>query len=256
MLIKIKSLKSYKLNCIDGEVGKIKEFYFDDQHWAIRYLVADTGNWHSGKQVLISPDALSSVNVESEYISINLTKKQINDSPSLENNMPISRQFEEEYYDFYGWSAYWKGTNPSINYPLMIHDNEELSESNQLKKPWDNRLHSTNNMSGHHIQAIDGELGHIVDFIIDIQKWAIRYLIVDTQNWWLGKKVLISSKWIDHVSANGLKVFINLSRESIRLSPEYTEEALLTRDYESQLHKYYNRNVYWPDDPSEKKHLL
>ena len=44
MLNRAKNLKSYKLDSLDGEFGKVKEFYFDDQHWMIRYLVADTGN--------------------------------------------------------------------------------------------------------------------------------------------------------------------------------------------------------------------
>jgi hypothetical protein len=103
-------------------------------------------------------------------------------------------------------------------------------------------------VSGHHIQALDGEIGHVQDFIIDDETWAIRYLIVDTHNWWPGKKVLVSPQWIERVSWGERKVFVNLDRETIRQSPEYTEESLLNRDYEVGLHRHYNRKGYWVDE--------
>ena len=87
----------------NGEIGKVEQFYFDDQHWAIRYLVADTGNWLRDRKVLISPYALVTVNKEDKNIILNLTKKQIEDSPLLENDRPVSQQFEEAYHGYYGW---------------------------------------------------------------------------------------------------------------------------------------------------------
>jgi hypothetical protein len=95
------------------------------------------------------------------------------------------------------------------------------------------------------IQASDGEIGHVDDFIIEDKNWAIRYLIIDTENWWPGKKVLVSPQWIESVSWSEGKVFVNLSRQIVRQSPEYTEESLLTRDYETDLHRHYKRQGYW-----------
>ncbi|MGA3268849.1 MAG: PRC-barrel domain-containing protein [Verrucomicrobiota bacterium] len=109
MLSKAKTLEGYKLDSLDGEIGKINEFYFDDRHWTIRYLVADTGNWLTGRQVLISPYALRDVNGEQQHIAVNLTKKQIEDSPSLDSDKPVSHQFEQAYYGFYGLPTYWGG---------------------------------------------------------------------------------------------------------------------------------------------------
>jgi uncharacterized protein YrrD len=106
MLSKAKTLKGYKLNSLDGEIGKVKEFYFDDRHWTIRYLVADTGNWLTGRQVLISPYALVAVSKEEQHITIDLTKKQIEASPSLNSDKPVSRQFEQAYYGYYGYPMY------------------------------------------------------------------------------------------------------------------------------------------------------
>jgi hypothetical protein len=109
-------------------------------------------------------------------------------------------------------------------------------------------------MSGNHIQAVDGEIGHVEDFIIDDETWTIRYLIIDTRNWWPGKKVLVSPQWIERVSWIESQVFVNLSRETIKQSPEYREESQLTRDYETGLHLHYNRLGYWIDEPAAKEH--
>ena len=253
MLIKAKTLKGYKLDSKDGEFGKVKEFYFDDNHWTIRYLIADTGNWLIGNQVLISPYALVSVNKEEKNIGVNLTKKQIEDSPPLSSDKPVSQQFEEDYHSYYGWPNYWSGSDMWGDYPTIIRDSKEWKASNQNKKKWDPNLRSSSFVTGQKIQATDGEIGNVDDFIIDDETWAIRYLVIDTASWWAGKKVLVSPKWIDQISWDELKVFVNLSRENIMQSPEYSQEDLLTRDYETQLHRYYNREVYWRLDPSERQ---
>jgi uncharacterized protein YrrD len=254
MLNKAKTLKGYKLNSLDGEIGKVNEFYFDDRHWTIRYLVAETGNWLTGRQVLISPYALAAVNKEEQYINVDLTKKQIEDSPSLNSDKPVSRQFEETYYGYYGYPMYWNGPYMWGPYPNIVRDREQWKTSNQGGKAWDPHLRSTHDVSGHEIQATDGEIGHVEDFIVEDETWAIRYLIIDTRNWWSGKKVLVSPQWIERVSWSESTVFVNLLRETIKQSPEYTEESLLTRDYETGLHRHYNRQGYWVDEPAAKEH--
>jgi uncharacterized protein YrrD len=254
MLNKAKTLKGYKLDSLDGEIGKVEEFYFDDRYWTIRYLVADTGNWLMDRQVLISPYALVAMKRKKQQIVINLTKKQIEDSPSLNSDKPVSRQFEEVYHGYYGFPMYWGGPYMWGSYPYIVRDREKW-RATQGKKAWDPHLRSTHDVSGHDIQATDGQIGHVEDFIIDDENtWAIRYLIIDTRNWWPGKKVLISPHWIEHVSWNESKVFVNLPRETIKQSPEYTEKSLMTRDYEGRLHRHYNRQGYWVDEPTAKEH--
>jgi PRC-barrel domain len=254
MLIKAKALKGFKLKGRDGEIGKVEEFYFDDTHWAIRYLVADTGNWLTGREVLISPYALGDVDTEKKDIAINLTRKQIEGSPSLETDRPVSRQFEEDYYGYYGWPMYWSGPNMWGAYPYIERAREARKTHNEGGKPWDAHLRSTRSVNAYEIEAADGELGHVGDFVIDDLTWAIRYLIIDTRNWWPGKKVLISPKWIERISWKESKVFVDLQREAIKKSPEYSEEMLLTRDYETRLHKHYDRTEYWVDEPAAKVH--
>jgi uncharacterized protein YrrD len=251
MLNKIKTLEGFKLNCFDGEIGKVKEFYFDDRHWTIRYLVADTGGWLTGKQVLISPYALVAADRAEHYITVNLTKEQIENSPPLGSDQPVSQQFETDYHGYYGYPMYWGGLSMWGAYPYIQRDREQWYEPTPEEKKGDPNLRSTREVSGYHIQATDGEIGHVEDFIIDDRTWAIRYLIVDTVNWWSGKKVLVSPRWIDRVSWNESKVFINLPSEIIKQSPEYMQETLLMRDYETRLHQHYNRQGYWVDDSQD-----
>lgn len=250
MLKKIRTLKGYKLNGLDGEIGSIRDFYFDDHFWAIRYLVANTGNWLNGRYVLISPYALFvATTKEAQLINIDLTRKQIKDSPSLETDKPVSQQFEQEYYDYYGWPAYSSGSYMWGDYPHIMRDQKRWKEATLSEKQWDPNLRSMNAVKGYYIKAEDGDIGHIVDFVIDDETWAIRYLVIDTSNWWRGKKVLVSPYWIERVSWDESQIFVNLSREAIRQSPEYSEGALLNRDYEARLFGHYNRKGYWLEEP-------
>lgn len=254
MLSKAKTLKGYKLDSLDGEIGKVEEFYFDDHHWTVRYLVANTGTWLVDRQVLISPYALSNMVKGERLIAVNLTRKQIEDSPSLYSDRPVSRQFEETYYGYYGWPMYWQGTYMWGPYPYISREPLTLRPDGPPEESWDPHLRSTHDVEGHHLQATDGEIGHVDDFVIDDETWAIRYLIIDTQNWWPGKKILIAPKWIERISWSELKVFVNLTREQVKASPEYTEESLLSRDYETRLHRHYNRDGYWVGEPIATHH--
>jgi hypothetical protein len=92
---------------------------------------------------------------------------------------------------------------------------------------------------GYHIKASDGEIGHLEDFLFDDDTWEIRYAIVDTKNWWPGKKVLLRPQWIKRVSWAEQEIYTELSREAIRKSPEWNAEEPLSRDYELHLHRHY-----------------
>jgi uncharacterized protein YrrD len=260
MLYQAKTLHGYKLNSLEGEIGKVKEFYFDDHFWTIRYLAADTGNWLSGRHVLISPKTLGTVNKDAQNIAVNLTKKQIEDSPPLKSDEPVSRQFEESFYKYFAVPTYWETPTMLRLYGSSIGsrsnsvpNSERFPKSTRGSKTFDPHLRSTHDVSGHHIQAKDGEIGHVEDFIIDDKTWMIRYLIVDTQNWWEGKKVLISPRWIKRVSWEDSKVFVNLSKTAIKQSPEYIEGSPLNREYETALHQHYNFQGYWVEEPAAQK---
>jgi hypothetical protein len=248
MLDRARMLKGFALNSLDGEVGRIKEFYFDDHHWAVRYLVADTGSWLAERQVLISPYALGAIDRDKHHIAVNLTLRQIEDSPALGADVPVSRQFQEAYYGYFGWPTYWSGPYMWGSYPQMARAHAVRTEPDADERTWDPHLRSTHDVDGHRVEAADGAIGHVTDFIIDDDTWAIRYLVVDTRNWWPGKMVLVSPKWIERIVWNESKVVVNLSRATIKGAPEYSEGLLLNRDYEEQLHRHYDRPGYWADE--------
>jgi len=249
MLIKARALKGYSLDSLDGDIGSASEFYFDDRYWAVRYLVANTASWLSGKKVLISPYSLNGVNNSNEKVSVQLTKKQIENSPSVDKDEPVSRQFELKYNGYYGYPEYWGGQYMWGGYPYLVMDRSKWGLT-AMEKGWDPHLRSTHEVTGYRFLALDGEIGHVDDFIIDDETWAIRYLVAATKNWWPGKKVLISPKWIESVSWGDKDIVIGLSREAIKAAPEYTDESLLTRHYETGLHGHYNREGYWVDELS------
>lgn len=245
MLNQAKKLESFSLLSLDGEIGIIKYFYFDDKHWAIRYVVVDTGNWIISKNVLLSPYSLSSVDSENKIIFIDSTKHQIESSPSTNSEDPISEEFEVDYYGFYGFPMYWGGPYMWGPSPYIVRDRNLWKKFSNGEKAWNPNLRSTREVSGYEIHAADGEIGHVVDFIIDDETWAIRYLVIDTQNWWPGKKVLLSPLWIERVSWSESQVFVKMSRSTIKESPEFIEEDMFNREYEIKLHQHYNHQGYW-----------
>lgn len=250
MLEKAKAMKGYTLSALDGEIGTVKELYFDDKHWVVRYLVVETGSWLSEKQVLISPYAVTSVDRKDKTISVDLTRKQIEDSPALDSDKPVSKQFEDSYYNYYGWPNYWDGVLAWGSYSYATDARQHWDRVRRAQESGDRHLRSSNDVTGHSIEATDGEIGHVEDFVVDDESWAIRYMVVATRNWWPGAKVLISPMWIERISWIDSTVYVLLSRDDVRKSPPYDEEALLERGYESVLHQHYGRDGYWSREPA------
>jgi len=129
MIQNTKDLYGCKLTAMDGEIGHVKDFYFDDRTWVVRYLVADTGSWLSGRQVLLSLHAFGRWNREEETLQIKLTRQQIVDSPSIDSHLPVSRQYEIEYYKYFGWPVYWSGSGMwgMGSYPMSIPLNDKTA---------------------------------------------------------------------------------------------------------------------------------
>lgn len=241
------TLKGYELHGRDGELGSVKDFYFDDEHWTVRYLVVDTGHWLAGRQVLISPYQVSVVDDDSRSIRVDLTKQQIEDSPSLDGDRPVSGQFEMAYHGYYRLPSYWGGTQRWGSSAGVARD---LRRTDPTPPPaaQDGHLRSTNDVSGYHIRAAGQEMGRVDDFIIQGETWVLRYLVIDTRKWWPGRKVVVSPNWIARISWSESTVYFDLTRETIKRAPEYTELPALTRDYETALHRYYDLQGYWVFD--------
>jgi hypothetical protein len=228
MLRSVKQLIGDKLGASDGEIGHVKDFYFDDQNWAVRYLVAGTGSWLPGRQVLISPHAFGSLHQAGKVLRVNLTRKQIENSPSIESHKPVSRQYEEEYYRYYGWPYYWQGDAlwgmsgfPILELPAKPLASERATVSGAPPERADAHLRSTQAVNGYHLQASDGMIGHVCDFMMDDQSWAIGQLVIKTGHRLSGKEVLIPTKKVDRISYEESTVSVNLTGEAVEQSPAH-----------------------------------
>ena len=227
----VKELRGYSIRATDGEIGRVHEFLFDDLTWTIRYLVVDTGDWLPGRKVLVSPAAVDRPDAEAESLAVGLTQAQVEDSPPLEADAPVSRQIESDLHEYYGWVPYWRtgvpaaGPGPIAAAPVMAAEGARAPEAaeEEGKPPIDPHLRSTREVTGYHIEARDGDVGHVDDFVGEDDRWIIRYLVVDTGNWLPGRKVLIAPTWSEVVNWAQRIVSVDLKRETVEKSPEFNQ---------------------------------
>jgi uncharacterized protein YrrD len=231
MLRSAKELESFSIGATDGPVGNVRDFYFDDQAWIVRYLVVETGSWLSNRPVLIAPTSLGTLDLGSEVIPANLTRTQVHDSPAIDTHKPISRQEEEKLLTYYGHATYWDGSalieNDIASGLLMTARPSALPPLEAIdvprSPPGDSHLRSCNAVTGYHVHATDGDIGHVDGMLIDPRDWHVRFFIVNTSNWWLGYRVLISTQLVTDVAWGDSTVTVQLSRGAIRNSHVYDE---------------------------------
>jgi sporulation protein YlmC with PRC-barrel domain len=229
MLLSIKQLEGNALGALDGEIGHVKEFYFDDQKWAIRYVVVETGSWLAGRKVLVSPHAFGRLRQTEKVLRVKLTRKQIENSPSIDTHKPVSRQYEEEYHRYYGWPYYWQGDAlwGMSRVPMMEMPPTSIpAKSAHTGAPHHNEaaahLRSANAVNGYHIKASDGTIGHVCDFMMDDESWAITQVIVKTGHRFSGKEVQIPTSKVERISYDESTVFVNLTINAVEKSPAHS----------------------------------
>lgn len=247
MLLSMREIKNYVLGAEDGEIGRCKDFLFDDAYWTVRYMVADTGKWLPGRKVLISPISLNKPDWASKRFAVRLTKKQIEDAPDLDLDAPVSRQYEIKWAKAYGYPIYWTGEDVwgPAETPEMLYDQRFPKGAENGLSANDEHLRSVEEVTGYHIQAIDGDIGHVEDFILDTATWTIRYMAADLLNWLPGRKVLVATEWLTAVGWEERKVAVDLTKAQIKDSPDYDPASPVNRDYEEKLYDFYGRPKYW-----------
>ncbi len=238
MLQNINHLIGYRMSATDGEIGEVKDFYFDDVTWTIRYLVVKTGGWLVGRKVLISPDALDKSHWETGSFPVNLTKEQIRSSPDIDTEKPVYRQHEIDLNTYYPWENYWEsglfssGILSVIGFPAVTGHEEVIKDDTAAKEPKDGRhLHSTQQFTGYQIHASGEELGYVDDYILDDQTWKLQFLVVNTRKWMEGKKTLISPGWIKEVQWENSIVVANLSIDSVKNIDQQDPSKPITTHY-------------------------
>jgi hypothetical protein len=257
MLHSIEKLQGFNIQATDGAIGEAHQFLFDDQHWTVRYVVVDTGGWLSGRRVLISPIAVRGVHPQAQMIAVELTRHQVEHSPSVLTDQPVSRQQEAALAQYYNYQPYWTGTSvwgmglypiglaapalhTAVRPPSPATNTASTPAVKDQPPPGDRHLRSTREVIGYDIQASDGAIGHVEDFLVDTESWMLRYMIVDTKNWWPGKKVLVAPAWIDTIAWATRDVRIAMSRQKIKEAPPYDPAQPVDQAYKERIRAYYN----------------
>lgn len=239
-LANAKLLEGHALSALDGVIGQVKDFYFDDRHWRVRYCVVETGQWLRRRRVLIAPEVIGAYDAERKVFPVGLTTEQVRNSPDIDTDKPISRQREEALRSYYGWSPYYFIGEGATIAPMPLPSSERSPGAEAvLETKGDHHLRSTHATTGYDIAALDGPIGHVEDFLIDSLNWRILYVVIDTTNWWPGKKVAVPVASIARVSWSKSEVAIELTRDAIKAGPAYVGGALVDRAYSVALHDYY-----------------
>jgi len=252
MLRPTSQLNGYAVHASDGVIGTVSDFLFDDATWFVRWLIIDTGNWLSGRKVLLPPSALAHVNPIGCRVDFELTRRQIKDSPNADTERPVSRQQETNIYDYYSWAPYWgdgsymdvMGYGGFLGGSLAppptaesMRREKEIDDAQRSKN--DPTLRSVMEVTGYHIHASDGEIGHVKDFLVEDENWGIHYLVVDTKNWWPGRKVLISPMLVRTIDWSERHVSLRADRQKIKDSPPYDSTTAVDLLYEKRVHNHY-----------------
>ncbi len=246
MMINISELLGYVLHLKDGELGQCEDFLVDDRGWDIRYMVADTRKWLTGRRVLIAPSMLMEPEWSGRRLPVNLTKEQIRGSPPLHENDPVTDEYEIMWFDYYGLTEYWveedkigMAENPTA---LPVARKEGTGGKNANEK---RHLLSVKEIAGWHTMASDGEIGHLADFLVEMKSWKVRYAILDTRNWLPGRQVCVSVYCVEWVDWARKEIGVRLTREAVKESPEYNPFVPMTEEYQVVLHDYYGWPKYW-----------
>jgi len=240
MLWDISAIDGYDIEATDGHLGTVSDLLFSDADWVVRWLVVDTGKWLSGRKVLLPVSALGKPDPAGRHFPVKLTKQQVKASPDIVTDQPVSRQVEAYVYDYYGWDTYWDNGSFDMNAmstplvaPILPTSDSVSAEVHPYEG--DPHLRSVAAITGYHIHAVDGEIGHVEDFLVDDIGWSVRYLIVDTKNWWPGERVLISPRAVRRIEWADRLIYLDVDREKVKASTRYDPSVALDRAYAEKL---------------------
>jgi hypothetical protein len=253
MLCTASTIKGYTIAASDGPIGTVSDFLFDDKSWRVRWMVVDTGKWLTGRKVLLPPLVLGNPESMAREFSVRLTTRQVKESPEIDTDRPVSRQMETHIYDYYGWGPYWGdslymggygyGAAAMAPAPYLGSRQREAAEIAAAQQiDGDPHLRSTEAVTGYHIHATDGAIGHVEDFLLGDIDWSIRYLVVDTKNWWPGKHVLVSPRSAGGIDWQHRLVNLKVDRQKVKDSPAYDASTAVDRAFEDGFRKYYGHD--------------
>ncbi|CQR47515.1 PRC-barrel domain protein [Paraliobacillus sp. PM-2] len=252
------TVKQLKINASDGKLGGVLDIYFDDKFWTVRYLVVDTRKWLPGKKVLLSPVSFDSVDMENGSLHVLATTEMIKNAPNQHEDEPVSKQAETKLINYYGWPNYSFGLGGlagpwgGYTYPQDLVDAQNsglLQNDVSTDDAMDHHLRSVNEIDGsffgYRVEASDGEIGHVSDFVIDDENWKIYYIVVNTNDPLASDHILLSTDWINKVEWASQKVFIDLTKDQFKEIKDFDPNEPITRAYEEKLYSKLGKPKYW-----------
>jgi len=247
MLRNASGINGYSIFASDGHVGNIRDFLFDDVCWVVRWLVVDTGRWHANHRVLLPPSVLGHPNRAKREFAVRLTIQEIKNSPAIDTDEPISQQIESNIYDYYRLVPYWGvghylrryGFSGGLELPGLVRPREaKIPEIGPHSG--DPHLRSIESVTGYHVHALDGDIGHVEDFRLEDADWSVHYFVVDSRNWWPEKKVLVSLRSAQSIDWKARQIDLDVDRRAVEDGPSYNETMIVDRNYEKHFHSYYD----------------
>jgi sporulation protein YlmC with PRC-barrel domain len=245
MLFAASALRGYAIEASDGQIGTVKDILFDDTTWKVRWLDINAGSWLTGRKVLIHPSAIVKIDYVEQSLSVNLTMAKVKASPNYDHDRPVSRQMESSLCDHYSWDPVWGGVGVREAAGLEEWD-RDLQDAEE-----DPHLRSAAAVAGYHVHANDGAIGHVEDLLVDDRIWGIRYLIIDTSNWWSGQRALMSPHAVRQISWKHRQFLLDVNRDQVKAAPQWNPSESVDETYEKRLHSHYS----WPGMDGDRNPL-
>ena len=263
MLRSTTELSGCTIGATDGPIGSVKDVYFDDDKWVVRYLIVATGEWLSSRKVLISPMAIGEANWVKKILPVSITRTQVRACPGVDTEKPVSRQLEMDHLGHYGYPNYWDGgdlwgmgATPHLLMSGMGYAGtgperaERRAQAEKARLEAEAAIAERQQRGNHHLRsgatvmhyrlhASDGDLGHIQDFLFDEESWAIRFMIVNTRNGWLDHHVLVAPQWITGFNWGKRVATVDLTRDEVEQSPPYKIGMEIDRQEELRVYRHY-----------------
>jgi len=246
MLRTMRHLIGATVAATDETVGELDDAYFDDRHWAVRYLVVRSDEADHAAPLMVSPVAVEAISEDASRIDLAVDKESVEKAPGVGHEQPVSVQRERAYYDYYGWPYYWQGPGVwgawsgaagmrmlPVGVPPDRVVADELSGQEEAEAgaagsgeldETSRHLRSANEVIGYFVEATDHEVGHVEDLLLDPDSWRLTAVVVDTSNWWFGKRVAVPSEHFVAVDWETETVSVDLTRAQVKAEHEYRPE--------------------------------
>ena len=249
MLWDASALVGYAIEATNGSIGTVSDLLFEDDSWTVRWLVADTGDWFSSRKVLLPVAALGLPDRATRSFPVKLTMQQVKDSPDIDTDAPVSRQNESYFFEYYGLDPYWGGGLFPLSNAMAVPFRPQPAPDEVMQREdiiaaaatlgHDRHLRSAAAVTSYHIHATDGEIGHVADFLVNDPGWTIRYIKVDTSNWWIGEKILLSPRSISKIIWSERMIDLNVDRQKVKAAPRYNPAMTVDTAYDEKFLTYY-----------------